>query len=54
MDKQEAKKLGSWISLLGGCCFVIGALLGAYLAFGMKAETAWPWRVLLWLGHRFH
>jgi hypothetical protein len=49
MDKREAKKLGAWISLLGGSCFVLGALAALYIAFVMKPETAV--QVLGWMGH---
>jgi hypothetical protein len=52
MDKKEAKKLGAWISLLGGACFVLGALAAIYIAFIIRPETAT--RVLAWLGHRLH
>jgi len=48
MDKKEAKKLGAWISLLGGSSFVLAALTAAYIAFVMRPETAL--RVLTWLG----
>ncbi len=40
MDKKEAKRLGAWISLLGGTCFVAGAAAAVYIAFFMKPETA--------------
>jgi hypothetical protein len=40
VDKKEAKRLGAWISLLGGLCFVLGALAAVYVAFLMKPETA--------------
>ena len=52
MDKKEAKKLGAWISLLGGGSFVLAALAAAYIAFVMCPETAL--RVLSWLGRTFH
>ena len=52
MDKKEAKRLGAWISLLGGTCFVLGALTALYIAFFMKPETAT--HVLACLGRLFH
>ena len=52
MDRKEAKKLGAWISLLGGACFVLGALAACYIAFVMKPEAAV--HVLAWLGRTFH
>jgi hypothetical protein len=52
MDKKEAKRLGAWISLLGGACFVLGALAACYIAFIMKPETAT--RLLAHLGHMTH
>ncbi len=52
MDKKEAKRLGAWISLLGGACFVMGALAALYIAFLMNPETAT--RVLTQLGRLFH
>lgn len=52
MDKKEAKKLGAWISLLGGGCFVLGALSAIYIAFFMSPSSAG--HVLAWLGHTFH
>jgi len=51
MDKKEAKKLGAWISLLGGACFVLGALAAIYVAFMMPPDTAVD--VLAWLGRTF-
>jgi hypothetical protein len=52
MDKKEAKRLGAWISFLGGACFVLGALAAAYIAFVLKPETAV--KILARLGHAFH
>jgi hypothetical protein len=52
MDKKEAKKLGAWISLLGGMTFVLGAAAAVYIAFFLKPESAV--RVLTWLGRTFH
>jgi hypothetical protein len=52
MDKAERKKLGAWVSLLGGGCFVLGALAACYIAFVMKPETAV--KVLAWIGRTFH
>ena len=49
MDKKEAKKLGAWISLLGGACFVLGAIAAIYIAFFIKPETATT--LLVYLGH---
>lgn len=51
MDKAERKKLGAWISLLGGSCFVLGALAAVYIAFFMPSE--YSGRVLGWLGRGF-
>jgi hypothetical protein len=39
MDKKEAKKLGAWISLLAGTCFLLGAIAAVYIMFYMKPET---------------
>jgi len=47
MDKREAKRLGAWISLLGGSCFVLGALSAIYIAFFMKPETATHYLAIL-------
>ena len=46
--------MGAWISLLGGGCFVLGAIAAIYIAFIMKPETAT--RFLTWLARtaRFH
>ena len=52
MDKKEAKRLGAWISLLGGTCFVAGALAAVYIAFFIKPETATL--ILARLGRLFH
>jgi len=52
MDKKEAKKLGAWISLLGGTTFILGALAAIYIAFVLKPESAF--KVLTWLGRTFH
>ena len=52
MDKKEAKRLGAWISLLGGATFVSGALAALYIAFILKPESAL--HVLAWLGRMFH
>ena len=52
MDKKEAKKLGAWISLLGGGSFVLGAVAAVYVAFFMSPGVAG--RVLTWLGRTFH
>jgi hypothetical protein len=52
MDKKEAKKLGAWISLLGGMTFVLGAVVAVYIAFIMKPESAF--NVLTWMGRTFH
>jgi len=52
MDKREAKRLGAWISLLGGACFVFGAISAFYIAFFMPPAQAT--RFLAWLGHTFH
>jgi hypothetical protein len=52
MDKKEAKKLGAWISLLGGGCFVLGALAAVYIAFIMPQGMAID--VLAWMGRTFH
>ena len=49
MEKKEAKRLGAWISLLGGSCFVLGALAALYILFAMKPETAT--HLLARLGH---
>jgi len=49
VDKREAKKLGAWISLLGGACFVLGALAAIYIAFFIRPETATA--LLTHLGH---
>ena len=51
MDKKEAKRLGAWISLLGGACFVAGALAAIYIAFILKPESAL--RILAWMGRMF-
>jgi hypothetical protein len=40
MDKREAKRLGAWISLLGGLCFVGAAAAAIYIAFFISPETA--------------
>ena len=48
MDKKAARKMGAWISLLGGGTFVLGALAAAYIAFMMRPEKAL--HVLTWLG----
>lgn len=47
MDKSERKKLGAWISLLGGACFVIAALAAVYVAFFMPAEYSGTFLVRL-------
>jgi len=52
MDKAERKRMGAVVSLLGGGCFVLGALAAAYIAFFMRPETATD--VLVWLGKVFH
>jgi len=52
MDKKEAKRMGAWISLLGGSCFVLGAIAAIYIAFFIKPETAT--HVLARLGRMFH
>ena len=52
MDKKEAKRLGAWISLLGGACFVVGAIAAIYIAFFIKPETATL--ILAHLGRLFH
>jgi hypothetical protein len=52
MDKLERKRMGAWISLLGGGCFVLGALAAVYIAFFMKPETANHF--LSWLVHTLH
>ena len=52
MDKKEAKKLGAWISFLGGMCFVLGAAAAVYIAFFMSPESAT--RALAWLGRHAH
>jgi hypothetical protein len=52
VDKREAKRLGAWISLLGGACFVLGAIAAIYIAFFLKPETATL--VLARLGRLFH
>ena len=52
MDKKEAKRMGAWISLLGGATFVLGAIAAIYIAFILKPESAI--HVLAWLGHVFH
>jgi len=52
MDKKEAKKLGAWISLLGGGSFVLAALTAAYIAFFMNPRSVG--RALAWIGHTFH
>jgi hypothetical protein len=51
MNKQEARKLGGWISLLGGATFILGALAAAYIAFILRPESAYS--VLVWLGRTF-
>ena len=40
MDKKEAKRLGAWVSLLGGSVFFAGGAAAVYIAFFMKPETA--------------
>jgi hypothetical protein len=52
MDKKEAKKLGAWVSLLGGLCFLLSIAASAYVAFFIKPDTAT--RFLLWLGRAVH
>ncbi len=52
VDKKEAKRLGAWISLMGGAFFILGALAAIYVAFMMKPETAA--RILSQLGRLFH
>ncbi len=52
MDKKEAKKLGAWISLLGGAFFVLAALSAIYVAFFMNPQTATS--ALLFLAHLGH
>ena len=52
MDKNEARKLGAWISLLGGGSFVLAALIAAYIAFFMSPQAAG--RFLAWLGRTLH
>ena len=51
LTKKEAKKLGAWISLLGGGCFILGAIAACYIAFVMKPESAV--QVLAWMGRKF-
>jgi len=52
MNKRDAKRLGAWISLLGGITFILGALAAVYIAFVMNPESAF--KVLTWLGRTFH
>lgn len=52
MEKQEARKLGAWVSLIGGIIFFGGACSAIYIAFFMKAETAT--RILTTLGRLFN
>jgi hypothetical protein len=52
MDKKEAKRMGAWVSLLAGSCFVLGGLAALYIAFIIKPETAT--RILAHLGRLFH
>jgi hypothetical protein len=52
MDKKEAKRLGAWVSLLAGSCFVLGALAAIYIAFFMTPHTATL--ILARLGRMFH
>jgi hypothetical protein len=52
VDKKEAKKLGAWISLLGGSTFIAGAIAAAYIAFILKPESAF--KVLTWIGKTLH
>ena len=52
MDKKEARKMGAWVSLLAGSCFVAGGLAAVYIMFYMPPHTGI--RVLVWLGHTFH
>ncbi len=49
MDKKEAKRLGAWVSLIGGTIFFVGALSAIYIAFFMKPETAT--NAIVWLAH---
>jgi hypothetical protein len=49
MDKKEAKRLGAWVSLLCGSCFVLGAMAALYIAFFMPPEKATHF--LAWLAH---
>jgi hypothetical protein len=49
MDKQEAKRLGAWVSLFGGLCFIVTALAAIYVAFFIPHEDAT--RFILWLSH---
>jgi hypothetical protein len=39
MDKTERKKLGAFISLLGGGCFVLAALAAIWIAFFLSPEA---------------
>ena len=52
MDKKEAKKLGAWISLLGGGSFVLAALAAAYIVFFMNPHQVG--QALAWIGRTFH
>ena len=52
MDKREAKRLGAWISLLGGMTFVLGAAAAVYIAFFLKPASAMDF--LAWMGRTFH
>ena len=52
MDKREAKKMGAWVSLLAGGCFVLGGLASIYIMFFMKPNT--DIQVLVWIGRTFH
>lgn len=40
MDKQEARRFGAWVSLIGGLFFVTSAVLAIYVAFFIPPEKA--------------
>ena len=49
--EKEAKKMGAWVSLLAGGCFVLGGLASIYIMFFMKPKT--DIQILVWIGHTF-
>ncbi len=52
MDKKEARKLGAWVSLLAGLCFVAGGAAAVSIMFFMKPGTGI--RILIALGRLLH